>query len=58
MDEADFRFGFASDWMPNGNINEFVKNHPDADRLRLVSFRSTSRCLHFRLIDDRIIPSA
>ena len=28
----------VSEWMTNGNINEFVKAHPDADRLRLVSF--------------------
>ena len=56
MDETGF--AFVSDWMSNGNVNEFVKNHPDADRLSLVSCRSTSRRLHFRLIDDRIIPSA
>ena len=35
MTEA--RIGFVSDWMSNGNINEFVKKHPDADRLELVS---------------------
>ena len=27
-----------SDWMANGNINNFVKVHPDVDRLELVSF--------------------
>ena len=26
----------VSDWMENGNINEFTKVHPDADRLGLV----------------------
>jgi len=26
----------VSEWMPNGNINEFVKAHPDANRLELV----------------------
>jgi len=26
-----------SDWMVNGNINEFVRAHPDANRLELVS---------------------
>ena len=56
MDEA--QLVFVSDWMSNGNVNEFVKKHPDADRLGLVGFRSRSCCLHFRLIDDRIIPSA
>ena len=33
---------FVSDWMSNGNINVFVRTHPDADRLELVSFRSAS----------------
>ena len=56
MDEA--QLVFVSEWISNGNVNEFVKKHPDADRLGLVGFRSRSRCLHFRLIDDRIIPSA
>jgi len=27
-----------SDWMVNGNINRFVKEHPDANRLELVGF--------------------
>ena len=26
----------VSQWMENGNINEFVKANPDADRLELV----------------------
>ena len=30
------RFMMVSDWMSNGNINEFIKAHPDADRLGLV----------------------
>jgi len=35
---SENRFAMASDWMTNGNIREFVKAHPDADRLRLVGF--------------------
>jgi len=31
-------FAMISEWMPNGNINEFLKTHPDADRLGLVRF--------------------
>ena len=31
------RFAMVSDWMKNGNINEFIKEHPDVDRLGLVS---------------------
>ena len=30
------RFGMVSEWMESGNINEFVKTHPEADRLGLV----------------------
>jgi len=26
-----------SAWMPNGNLTEYVKQHPSADRLGLVS---------------------
>lgn len=31
-------FAMVSEWMVNGNINEFVKTHPGENRLRLVSF--------------------
>ena len=27
-----------SDWMVNGNIDDFVEAHPDANRLELVGF--------------------
>ena len=30
------RFVMVSEWMTNGSINEFVKAHLDADRLKLV----------------------
>ena len=33
---ADSRFGMVSEWTANGNINEFVRTHEDADRLGLV----------------------
>ena len=35
---AGTRFAMVSEWMVNGNINEFVESHPDADRLGLVGF--------------------
>jgi len=35
------QFAMASDWMENGNINEFLKTHPAANRLELVG----SQCL-------------
>ena len=39
---SETRFAMISDWMVNGNINDFVKAHPNVNRLELVgcSFRS------------------
>lgn len=31
-------FAMISEWMAGGNINDFVRTHPDENRLRLVSF--------------------
>jgi len=39
------QFVMISDWMANGNINSFVKAHPDANRLELVGL-SFSASLH------------
>ena len=33
-------FAMVSEWMVNGNINDFVKANPDANRLELVRFPS------------------
>jgi len=33
---SDTQFAMVSEWMVNGNINQFVKAHPDANRLELV----------------------
>jgi hypothetical protein len=38
MTEA--QFAMISEWMVHGNINDFVKAHPDVDRLGLVGFLS------------------
>ena len=32
------QFAMASEWMDNGNINEFIKAHGDVDRFELVRF--------------------
>jgi serine/threonine protein kinase len=32
------QFAMISDWMVDGNINDFVKAHPDANRFELVGF--------------------
>jgi len=47
---SETRFAMVSDWMANGNINSFVKAHPDANLLELVGFRSKPRCLRFKVI--------
>jgi len=33
-------FAMASEWMVNGNINEFIKTHRDSNRFELVEFYS------------------
>ena len=33
-------FAMVSDWMINGNINEFIKAHRDTNRFELVGFYS------------------
>jgi hypothetical protein len=35
---SETQFAMTSDWMANGNVNDFVKAHPDANRLELVRF--------------------
>ena len=37
---SEGRFVMISDWMANGNINGFIKAHPDVDRLGLVGPQS------------------
>ena len=32
------QFAMASEWMTNGNILEFLKANPDANRFELVGF--------------------
>ena len=33
---SETQFAMISDWMVNGNINDFVKARPDTNRLELV----------------------
>ena len=35
---TETRFAMVSEWMPNGNVNQFVAAHPDANRFELVGF--------------------
>ena len=34
------QFAMVSEWMANGNINEFVQAHRDTNRFKLVGFYS------------------
>ena len=34
---SDAQFVMVSDWMANGNINDFVKTNPNANRIELVN---------------------
>jgi hypothetical protein len=51
---SEGHFAMISEWMMNGNINNFVKTHPDVNRLELVSFPSKSHYLRFTFIDGWI----
>ena len=50
---AENQLAMVSDWMVNGNINDFVKAHPDTNRVKLVRLRSTFSISE--PIEDRII---
>ena len=38
-------FAMASEWMDNGNVNQFVKVHKDVNRFELVRFRGSKLSL-------------
>ena len=50
MSEA--RFAMVSRWMENGNINEFIKANPEADRLELVGPPLQHHCPRLVTIGD------
>ena len=37
---SENQFAMVSEWMVNGDINQFVKTHRDANRFKLVRSRS------------------
>ena len=39
---TETEFAMVSEWMPNGNINQFVREHPEANRFHLVGFPEIS----------------
>jgi len=50
------QFVMVSEWMPNGNINQFVKVHQDKNRFELVSFPHTF--LPFPPVDEDAVSIA
>ena len=44
---SNSQFEMASEWMANGNINEFLKVHGDVNRFELVSFQVLLLALFF-----------
>ena len=48
------QFAMVSEWMANGNINEFVKTHRGANRFKLVGLRS-HRVSHLSLTESFLI---
>jgi len=46
---TDTHFAMVSEWVVNGNINEFVEARPDADRLELVGHPFEGLVSHFWL---------
>jgi len=47
------RFAMVSEWITNGNINQFVTAHRDANRFELVGF--PSKLLRFPFVIDRCV---
>ena len=42
-------FPMVSEWMENGNANEFVKNHRDAEQFEFIGLSTTYRIFHNHL---------
>ena len=38
VEMTEGQFAMVSEWMPNGNVNQFVAAHPDANPFELVGF--------------------
>ena len=49
---SEDRFAMVSEWMANGDINQFVKAHEDLNRFKLVSY-SLSYSLCFLLMIEQ-----
>ena len=46
-------FRIISEWMPNGNVMEYLNSNPEANRLRLVSpVVHSPRCFMLMLLNN------
>ena len=45
---TETRFAMISDWMVNGNIGDFVRMHPNVNRIRLVGSALRDLLFSFR----------
>ena len=54
---TETKFAMVSEWMSNGNINQFVTVHQDANRFELVSF-SFKPLRSSPVVDDDMAPVA
>ena len=52
---SEKQFATVSDWMVNGNINEFVKAHPDVDRLGLVGSHFSLAIFTFLTLENLLV---
>ena len=50
---TETEFSMVSDWMPNGNVNQFVAARPDANRFELVC--SPFKLLYASLVTDNCV---
>ena len=48
------QFAMVSDWMMNENIGDFVRAHPDVNRIKLVGFRSWNLSIFTSLIMTKL----
>ena len=55
---TESQFAMISDWMENGNINEFVKTNPEADKLGLVCLLFKFHHLPLTFLDHQITSPA
>jgi len=52
---TETQFAMVSEWMVKGNINDFVRTHPNEDRLGLVGFPLGGSPIGPRFVDHRTI---